>query len=60
MIDLQTELSCLPDGASDLIRHAVEAALESESSRRWLARLRRPARRVDPQGRRGGAGRAEL
>lgn len=32
MIDLQTELSCLPDGACDLIRHAVEAALESEKA----------------------------
>ena len=32
MIDLQTELDCLPEGAGELIRRAVEAALASENA----------------------------
>jgi len=32
MIDLQTELDCLPEGAGELIRRAGEAALESENA----------------------------
>src|SRR3546814_16486222 len=37
-----------------------EAPLEGEGARRRQPRLRGPARGIDPQGRRGGAGRAEL
>lgn len=32
MIDLQTELNCLPEGACELIRRAVSSALENEKA----------------------------